>query len=215
MLFRRHLHFRERRRAAELSQDNIEATSPLFLVVKLCNSVIKLRIAPKLALLPATTAVWKATSLGTVPKKPKPSHATSAVKKAISPAIAPITQRQIRLGEEEAVPVVVVVAAEAPSAINAARSDTSRVRAPSRLRVEEEEDMEEEVVVDMEEVVEEEVTERLVVVHRRLATLAVVDTSAGIALSPRSGLVILAGLKATSLVTARGQQRPPDSEDVP
>jgi hypothetical protein len=86
----------------------------------------------------------------------------------ISPAIAPITQRQIRLGEEEAVPVVVVVAAEAPSAINAARSDTSRVRAPSRLRVEEEEDMEEEEVADMEEVVEEEVTERLVVVHRRL-----------------------------------------------
>jgi len=123
-------------------------------------SVIKLRIAPKLALLPATTAVWKAMSLGNVPKKPKPSHATSAVKKAISPAIAPITQ--LRLGE--AIPAVEEVA-EAPSAINVARSGTSRVRALSRLGVAEE---------DMGEEEEEAVMERLVVVHRRLATLAVV-----------------------------------------
>ena len=51
--------------------------------------------------------------------------------------------------------------AEAPSAINVARSGTSRVRAPSRLGAEEE-DMEEE---------EEGVMERLVVVHRRLGML--------------------------------------------
>lgn len=128
----------------------------------LLQSVIKLRIAPKLALLPATTAVWKATSLGTVPKKPKQSHATSAVKKAISPAIAPITQP--RLGE--AIPAV--VEEEALNAINVARSDTLRVRALSRLEL-----VVEEEVVDM-EAEEEVIMERLVVVRRRLATLAVV-----------------------------------------
>ena len=113
--------------------------------------------------------VWKATSLGNVPKKPKQSHATSAVKKAIlcviyfslfdqalnpppftSPAIAPITQLV------EAIPIVEEEVAEALSAISAAKWDTLRVRALSRLGVV--------VVVDMVEAI----MERLVVVHRRL-----------------------------------------------
>ena len=68
-----------------------------------------------------------------------------------SPAIAPITLRLV-----EAIPTVEVVVAEAPSAINVAKWDTLRVRALSRLGVEEEVDMVEAIM------------ERLVVVHRRL-----------------------------------------------
>lgn len=61
-----------------------------------------------------------------------------------------------------------MVEEEALNAINVARSDTLRVRALSRLEL-----VVEEEVVDM-EAEEEDIMERLVVVRRRLATLAVV-----------------------------------------
>lgn len=60
--------------------------------------------------------------------------------------------------------------AEAPSAINVARSGTSRVRALIRLGVEEEEVVEDMEVEDM-EVEVEAIMEPLVVVHRRLGML--------------------------------------------
>lgn len=62
-----------------------------------------------------------------------------------------------------------MVEEEALNAINVARSDTLRVRALSRLGLV----VVEEEVVDM-EAEEEDIMERLVVVRRRLATLAVV-----------------------------------------
>jgi len=100
-------------------------------VLTVAASATKLQLAPRLAHPHAIIVVLKDTSPGTARWKPRPSHATNAVKKVTFPAIALIVQvveeEGDGLAEEaeeatrtEAVAVAVVVVANATAAGNPA-----------------------------------------------------------------------------------------------
>jgi len=212
---RQHFHCYQKTSQTQNSFDKVQKWREQEDVLTVAASATKLQLAPRLAHPHAIIAVLKDTSPGTARWKPRPSHATNAVKKVTFPAIALIVQVEEEEGDglaeeaeeatrTEAVAVAVVVAnataAENPAtllvtvlvlAAEAAEEETTALSVEEEIR---------RLVIP----VAVWVTCLVTVFRARSATTALEwAISAEIALNPKSVPATHADLRATSPVTAQ------------